>query len=305
MSANEPPAPNAAPKRARPKRVNTVGEWSAEAAPAKLPPVFAGLREMYGERRWRAHAEPIDELILTILSQRNTDRSTEQAYLTLRERFPTWAQVMTAPLDEIRDAIHFAGLYEMKAVRIQEVLRRVLDERGDFDLRFLRELPLEEARAWLLALPGVGPKTTAIVLLFSLGRPAFPVDTHVYRVTQRLGLIGPKATESSAHGTLEAMIRDASERGDLPAAPQAAMFEAHINLIGHGRKLCHAQGPQCPRCRLLPLCPFGQHRVATASPAAPATSATANRAPRPKPAAPVSPPVSTTEANEQEPPADA
>ncbi len=294
MPVDEPTAPKAAPKRARPKRVNTVGEWAAADAPAKLPPVFAGLREMYGERRWRSHAEPIDELILTILSQRNTDRSTEQAYLTLRERFPTWEQVMTAPLDEVRDAIHFAGLYEMKAVRIQEVLRRVIEERGDFDLRFLQEMPLEEARAWLIALPGVGPKTTAIVLLFSLGRPAFPVDTHVYRVTQRLGLIGPKATEASAHPALETMLREASERGDLPATPQAAMFEAHINLIGHGRKLCHALGPECSRCRLLPLCPFGQHRVATAPPAT-----APGRTPRTKPVAPAAP------ANEQEPDPDA
>lgn len=254
--------PPSAPKRARPKRVNTVGEWLAADGEAKLPVVFAGLREMYGERRWRAHAEPIDELVLTILSQRNTDRSTEQAYLTLRERFPTWEQVMLAPVEEIADAIHYAGLYLMKAPRIQAVLRQVIEERGNFDLRFLSELPLEEARAWLLALPGVGPKTTAIVLLFSLGRPAFPVDTHVYRVTQRVGLIGPKATEASAHITLEAMIREASESGALPATPQAAMFEMHINLIGHGRKLCHAISPECTRCKLLPICPFGQHRIA-------------------------------------------
>ncbi len=266
------PPPSTAAKRARPKRVNTVGAWAAADAEAKLPPVFAGLREMYGERRWRPHAEPVDELVLTILSQRNTDRSTEQAYLTLRERFPMWEQVMLAPVEEVADAIHYAGLYLMKAPRIQEVLRRILEERGNFDLRFLRELPLEEARAWLLALPGVGPKTTAIVLLFSLGRPAFPVDTHVYRVTQRLGLIGPKATEASAHGTLETMIRVASENGALPATPQAAMFELHINLIGHGRKLCHAISPECGRCRLLPLCPFGQHRMAGAEEPAPAPS---------------------------------
>jgi len=280
VSPQEITPPPIAAKRARPKRVNTVGEWVAADADAKLPPVFAGLREMYGERRWRSHAEPVDELVLTILSQRNTDRSTEQAYLTLRERFPTWEQVMLAPVEEVADAIHYAGLYLMKAPRIQEVLRRVLQERGNFDLRFLRELPLEEARAWLLALPGVGPKTTAIVLLFSLGRPAFPVDTHVYRVTQRLGLIGPKATEASAHGALETMIRTASEGGTIPATPQAAMFELHINLIGHGRKLCHAISPECERCRLLPLCPFGQHRVAGGEIPAPALRA--RRAPTTK-----------------------
>jgi len=229
-------------------------DWTPEKGAAKLPLVYEKLRETYGERRWRPHQEPIDELVLTILSQRNTDRSTEQSYLTLRERFPTWEQVMLAPTEEIADAIRWSGLYQQKAPRIQEVLRRIDTERGNFDLRFLKELPLAEAKAWLRALPGVGPKTTAIVLLFSLGMPAFPVDTHVYRVSQRLGLVGPKTSESGAHDVLEAML-----------AP-SQMFEFHVNMIAHGRRICHAIGPKCDRCPLLALCPFGQARLGAAAP---------------------------------------
>ncbi len=234
--------------RRKPKNVAPAG-CTPEQAAAKLPEVYRRLREMYGARRWRPHQEPIDELVLTILSQRNTDRSTEQSYLTLRERFPTWEQVMAAPTEEVADAIRWSGLYQMKAPRIQEVLRRVKEERGDLDLRFLKDLPLDEAKAWLKSLPGVGPKTTAIVLLFSLGMPAFPVDTHVYRVSQRLGLIGPKVSEAAAHDVLEKML----EPGQ--------MFEFHVNMIAHGRRICHAIGPKCDRCPLLSLCPFGQARL--------------------------------------------
>lgn len=255
-----PPATSpAAPARKRRKPANAAPvSWTREEATTRLPDIFARLREMYGERRWRPHQEPIDELILTILSQRNTDRSTEQSYLTLRERFPTWEQVMLAPVEEVADAIRWSGLYQMKAPRIQEVLRRVLEERGNLDLRFLADLPLMEAKAWLRALPGVGPKTTAIVLLFSLGRPAFPVDTHVYRVSQRLGLIGPKVTESAAHDLLEGML---AESAMAEANPAATMFEFHVNMIAHGRRICHAINPECARCRLLPDCPYGQTRL--------------------------------------------
>ncbi len=238
------------PKRRKPRNV-APADWTAEQGAAKLPAIFERLRETYGERRWRPHQEPVDELVLTILSQRNTDRSTEQSYLTLRERFPTWEQVMHAPVEEIADAIRWSGLYQMKAPRIQGVLQRIDDERGNFDLHFLTDLPLVEAKAWLKALPGVGPKTTAIVLLFSLGMPAFPVDTHVYRVSQRLGLIGPKVSEAGAHDVLEAML-----------AP-SQMFEFHVNMIAHGRHICHAIGPKCDRCPLLSLCPFGQSRLGT------------------------------------------
>ncbi len=240
--------------RTRRKAKNVApADWTPEQGAAKLPLVYEALRETYGARRWRPHQEPIDELVLTILSQRNTDRSTEQSYLTLRERFPTWEQAMNVPVEEIADAIRWSGLYEMKAPRIQEVLRRIMDERGDFDLRFLKQMPLAEAKAWLRAFPGVGPKTTAIVLLFSLGMPAFPVDTHVYRVSQRLGLVGPKTSEAKAHDVLENML-----------APNQ-MFEFHVNMIAHGRRTCHAIGPKCDRCSLLSLCPFGQARIGVAT----------------------------------------
>ncbi len=253
-----PPA-SAPPRTTRTKRTKRTDDaalnWSQDEATAKLPHVITELRAMYGERRWRPHQEPIDELILTILSQQNTDRSTEKSFITLRERFPTWEQVMLAPVEEVADAIRWSGLYRMKAPRIQQVLQRVMDERGNFDLRFLSDLPLDEAKAWLRALPGVGPKTAGIVLLFSLGRPAFAVDTHVFRVTGRLGVISPKLAESAATDVLEAAIL-ATPQG--AANPAGTLFEVHINLIAHGRHICHAIKPACSRCRLLPLCPFGQ-----------------------------------------------
>ncbi len=170
------------------------------------------------------------------------------AYGQLRERYPTWEAVRDAPTEDIVEAIRPAGLGPSKGPRIQQALQRITEEQGEITLDFLRELPLEEARAWLLEIKGVGPKTAAIVLLFALNRPAFPVDTHVHRVTKRLGLIPEGASREQAHEILEDML------------PQEIYYPFHLNLIRHGRRICEARSPKCERCPLQANCDDYQRR---------------------------------------------
>ncbi len=212
--------------------------------PAKVRAVYERLVEVYGPRTLRPSRDPLDELILTILSQNTSDRNSGRAYRLLRAKYPTWEQVMEAPLPELYEVIRPAGLGNIKAPRIQNTLREILARRGELSLDFLEELPLEEARRWLLSLDGIGPKTAACVLLFALGKPALPVDTHVYRVARRLGLIGPKVSADQAHALLEA------------ALPPEAIYAFHVDLIQHGRLICHAQRPRCEVCPLNDLCDY-------------------------------------------------
>jgi endonuclease-3 len=205
--------------------------------------VLARLRPRYGEMRWRPHGDPVSELILTILSQHTNDTLSGKAFARLLATFPGWDAVAAAPVALVEQAIRDGGLARQKAPRIQAVLARIRDERGAFDLGHLETLPLDEAKVWLQSLPGVGPKTAACVLMFALGRPALPVDTHVYRVSRRLGLIGPKVTEAKAHALLE------------PLVPPGEMFAFHVALIKHGRHTCTAQRPHCGDCPLADICP--------------------------------------------------
>jgi len=197
----------------------------------------------YGDHAWRPR-DPVATLVSTILSQNTNDVNRDRAFDQLEEHFPTWEAVRDAPVRELIEAIRPAGLAPTKAPHIQEALRRITIEQGELSLDFLAGLPLEEARAWLRALPGVGPKTAAIVLLFAFGRPAFPVDTHIHRVARRLGLIPGRATRERAHELLEALI------------PPAIYYPFHINLIAHGRAVCHAHDPACARCILQPHCAY-------------------------------------------------
>jgi endonuclease-3 len=183
-------------------------------------------------------------LVGTILSQNTNDVNRDRAFARLRERFPDWSQVRDAPAEEVIETIRSAGLANQKGPRIQEALRRITQERRELSLDFLADLPLEEARTWLLSLDGVGPKTAAIVLLFSLGRPAFPVDTHVHRVSRRLGLIGQRTSAEKAHGILEEWL------------PQHWYYAFHVNVIRHGRQVCHARKPRCEICVLRDLCDY-------------------------------------------------
>lgn len=211
-------------------------------ASSKAMAVHEKLKGVYGEPAWRPHLDPVSELVSTILSQNTNDTNRDVAYDRLRDRFPTWEQVRDAATDEVIEAIRPAGLANQKGPRIQDALRVITEERGELDLTFLAEYPVEEAKEWLSAINGVGPKTAAIVLLFSLERPAFPVDTHVHRVTRRVGLIGAKVSREKAHDELERLV--ASED----------YYAFHLNLIQHGRRVCTSRKPDCPNCVLQGLC---------------------------------------------------
>jgi len=208
--------------------------------------IVSRLAALYGQPVWRPHGDAMTELVLTILSQNTSDSNSGRAFMRLKKRFPTWQALVAAPTEEIESAIAVGGLARIKAPRIKAALEAVYEKRGGFDIDFLRDLPLEEAKAWLRELNGVGPKTAACVLMFALGRPALPVDTHVHRVAQRLGLVPEKASAEKAHNILEAIL-----------APDE-VYPLHIMLIKHGRRLCSAQRPRCGECPLLEGCPAGQ-----------------------------------------------
>ena len=223
-----------------------------ELTPSRLTPlVVRRLLAFYGEPTWRNPLPPLDELVSTILSQNTNDRNRDQAFNRLREALPTWEQVRDAPVERVIDAIRVAGLGNQKGPRIQAVLQQITEERGSLDLSFLAEMPLEEARQWLLHFKGVGRKTAAIVLQFSLGRPAFPVDTHIYRVSGRLGLRPQGISLEQAHNLLEASM-----------AP-ADYYAAHLNLIRLGREICHARNPQCGQCPLNDICEYAMSLIAS------------------------------------------
>jgi endonuclease-3 len=189
---------------------------------------------------------PLDELIATILSQNTSDRNSDAAFAELRRRFPDWDAVRRAPVAAIVRAIHSAGLARRKAPRLKAILRQIHRQRGELSLDFLRTLPAAEGLRYLRRFVGVGPKTAACVLLFACGKPVLPVDTHVHRVSRRLGLIGPRTTAEQAHEALARLV------------PPDRVLEFHIQLIRHGRRTCTARDPRCTDCVLLDGCPAGQ-----------------------------------------------
>ena len=211
--------------------------------------VHRRLIEFYGEPIWGDHLPPLDELVSTILSQNTNDTNRDRAFRALRERYPSWEAVRDAGPEEVIETIRVAGLANQKGPRIQGVLQAITDQRGELSLDFLEELPIEEARGWLLQFKGVGPKTAAIVLQFSLGKPAFPVDTHVHRVTGRIGLRPAKMNAEQSHAYLESIF------------PPAAYYAAHLNIIRLGREICHARNPNCPDCPLKSLCQYYAHQA--------------------------------------------
>ncbi len=228
-----------APSNRRPKPLPST---------ARIPEIIARLDGAYGIPAWRPHHDPLSELVLTILSQNTSDANSGRAFVRLLDAFPAWDAVADAPLWELIAAIQPGGLAPTKAPRIQAALRDIKRRVGGFDLSFLADMPLEDARDWLRSLHGVGPKTAACVLMFALGRPAMPVDTHVFRVATRLGLIperdgNSRMTPEKAHVLLESAV-----------APDG-FYAFHIGLIKHGRRVCAAQRPRCPECVLLDLCP--------------------------------------------------
>ncbi len=204
------------------------------------------LLEKFGEPIWRNPLPAIDELVSTFLSQNTNDVNRDRAFNSLRAEFPTWEEVRDAPTDEVISAVRVAGLAKTKGPNIQNALRQISAERGELSLDFLKEMPVEEARAWLTKFKGVGPKTAAIVLLFSLGMPAFPVDTHVYRITGRVGLRPEKISVEKAHPFLEGVF------------PPETYYAAHLNIIRLGREICKARKPNCAECPLLEICDYGK-----------------------------------------------
>jgi endonuclease-3 len=212
----------------------------------KATKVHQRLLEFYGEPTWRNPLPALDELISTILSQNTNDVNRDRAFDSLREHFPTWEEVRDAPGDEVIEAIRPAGLANQKGPRIQNVLQAITEERGSLDLSFLEDYSTEEARKWLMKFKGVGPKTAAIVLQFSLDKPAFPVDTHVHRVSGRLGLRPKKMSADKAHDHLAAQF------------PPETYYAAHLNIIRLGREICIARNPKCELCPLTDLCEYYQ-----------------------------------------------
>ena len=231
--------------------------------------VLDGLASRYGRPTWDRRLDPTSELILTILTQNSADINAEVAFEALRQAYPSglpaqahhpgggwggfglpdgappdWKAVEFAPIEELTNVIRPGGLANQKAPRLQATLRRIREERGDYSLEFLAAKPPLEARAWLTSINGIGKKTAAIVLLFCFCQPLFPIDRHVERVVRRVGLLPPKTTIDDAHDLFLGLLRPDQ------------MYEAHVNLIQHGRKICHAQRPEHERCPLRERCRF-------------------------------------------------
>lgn len=188
-------------------------------------------------------ADPLDELISTVLSQHTSDANADRAFRSLRSRYPTWEAVVRVRPLALADVIRSGGLANTKAPRIQAILREIHEREGRYDLSFLRRRSDSEVREYLMSLPGVGPKTVAVVLAFSLGRDAIPVDTHVHRVTKRLGLVPPGSSAERAHAILEELV------------PAPIRVELHVGLIRLGREICKAGRPRCEDCPLMDVCP--------------------------------------------------
>jgi endonuclease-3 len=212
----------------------------------KISEIMGLLRKEYGSITWRSRTNPLSELILTILSQNTSDHNSRRAFDSLLKRFGSWEAVAEGDAEDIAEAIKLGGLAQVKAPRIKLILQQIQAQRGSLDLTFLKKMPVAETKAWLQGLPGVGPKTAACVLLFSLGKPVLPVDTHIHRVAKRLGLIDSRVSAEKAHEILGEMV------------PARDVYQFHIHMIGHGRRVCKAQRPRCRECVLLKVCPTGQ-----------------------------------------------
>jgi endonuclease-3 len=227
---------------------------------ARLLAILRTLTRSYGSPRWNPTHDPLGELVATILSQNTSDVNSDRAYAALRIAYPTWEEVLQASPDDLAEVIRCGGLATLKSRRIQEILHTLKARHGHLNVDFLLDMPMPAARAFLAEFPGVGPKTIACVLLFACGHAAFPVDTHIYRVTTRLGLLPDGCTAERAHTVLEPLI------------PPAQVYSAHVNLIRHGRTICKARQPACQRCSIRTLCPYPHQSAQLRGVAKPAAS---------------------------------
>jgi len=205
--------------------------------------VIGILEREYGSLAWRPGREPINVLIATILSQNTSDVNSNRAFNSLISTFDSWEAVASAPVEHIAQAIKSGGLSRIKAVKIKQILKQVEGEGGNISLDFLNSMSISEAKDYLISLPSVGPKTASCVLLFGLGEPSLPVDTHVFRVARRLGLIDSRVSIAKAHNLLQEQI------------PPSKVYQFHLHMIGHGRRVCHARQPRCDECILKKVCP--------------------------------------------------
>jgi endonuclease-3 len=215
---------------------------------AQAQEVYRRLGEAYGVRVWERRREPMHELISTILSHRTTGANEAKAFRQLWDRFGSWEAIRDAPTEQVAEAIAPANYPEAKAPRIQAALAQIMAERGAAKIDFLADLPADQAQAWLESLPGVGPKTASLVLLFCFAKPVLPVDTHVHRVSGRLGLIGLRATAEQAHDLLPLLLpHDAT-----------VLWNFHLNMLRHGQKICIWGVPRCAACVLRDVCDYGR-----------------------------------------------
>jgi len=201
------------------------------------------LEGRYGPRQLHPHHQPLAELVQTILSQNTSDMNSRPAFRELMHTFDSWEKLLQADVNDIAEVISSGGLGQVKALRIQQALKGIKQRRGSLDLNFLNDMPVPEAREWLKQLPGVGDKTANCVLLFALGKPALPVDTHIFRLSRRLKLISEKASLEEAHRILGGLV------------PPDKIFQFHVLMIEHGRQVCLSQRPRCGLCILKELCP--------------------------------------------------
>ncbi|MGJ3240671.1 MAG: endonuclease III domain-containing protein [Anaerolineae bacterium] len=216
-----------------------------EAKQAKYRQIAPILAETYGVKQWKRH-DGMDELISCILSQSTTDANRDRGFEALKTQYPQWEDVHHATIDELIETIRPAGLANSKGPYIQGSLKAIFEERGEYNIDFIEKLPVEEAKAWLQNLPGVGPKTAAIVLCFGYNRPAFPVDTHVHRTGKRIGLLPPKISANKAHEHMETIV------------PPEDFYAFHLQLIYHGRAICSARNPKCEDCPIRQHCAYYQ-----------------------------------------------
>ena len=211
--------------------------------------ILALLRRAHGPRALKCWGDGVGVLVDTILSQNTSAANSDAGYRQLRRRFRSWNQVADAPVGEVERCVRVSGLSNLKAPRIQAILRRIKSERGRIDLQFLGEMRDDAAYAYLRGFPGVGPKTACCTLLFAFGKALFPVDTHIHRIARRLGIVPPKATAEQTRELL------------TPRIEPKARYESHVLLIEHGRKTCRAINPRCDDCVLLRMCPYGRQRL--------------------------------------------
>lgn len=213
---------------------------------SKIEVVMNLLNQKYGTPVRESRGDGIESLIRVILSQNTNDRNSKRAFNKLWKKYGSPYDILDAEQDELADVISVSGLHNIKAERIKKCLNRIKENRGKLSLDFLEEMDLEEAREWLTQLPGIGLKSAAVLLNFQFKKPAFPVDTHVFRVSKRLGLIPEKTTRDKAHSLMEELV------------PDGKMYEVHINLIRHGREVCKAPKPVCSNCFLTEICDYFQ-----------------------------------------------